>query len=146
MPEGYHDTVAPVDEGDAFLFLQGSHDVTGYFLRGHQHGIVLAIVQQAGGHESGPDVGEADGEMLHASQLFQGVDVDILETLGGGVGRGGSQSFGSGNGADDGEMSSLLPGKITERRGDHPYESRSVGLQCLEFDVRCQCVILMANA
>ena len=65
----------------------GTHNVAGHFLRMHQHGIVFAVVQESGGHESRTDVCETDGKFLDVSQLLQRIDVRVLETFGGRIGR-----------------------------------------------------------
>jgi hypothetical protein len=48
----------------------------------HQHGIVFAVVQEPGGHESRTDVCKPDGKFLDVSQLLQRIDVRVLETFG----------------------------------------------------------------
>jgi len=129
-----------------FVFLQGTHNVAGHFLRMHQHGIVFAVVQESGGHESRTDVCKPDGKFLDASQLLQRIDVCVLETFGGRIGRSSSQSFGSRDGADDRQVSSFLLGKVTEGGCHHAHKSGAVGFQCTEFDFRCQLVVLVTDA
>ena len=81
MPEGNQYAIAPVNHDNAFLFLQSTHNVSGHFLRMHQHGIVFAVVQEPGGHESRTDVCKPDGKFLDVSQLLQRIDVRVLERL-----------------------------------------------------------------
>ena len=112
----------------------------------HQHGIVFAVVQEPGGYESWTDICKPDGKFLDVSQLLQRIDVSVLETFGGRVGRSSPQSFGSRNGTDDGKVSSFLLGKVAESGCHHAHKSGAVGLQRAEFDFRCQLVVLVADA
>ena len=122
------------------------HNVAGHFLRMHQHGIVFAVVQESGGHESRTDVCKPDGKFLDVSQLLQRIDVRVLETFGGRIGRSSSQPFGSRDGADDRQVSSFLLGKVAEGGCHHAHKSGAVGLQSAELDFRCQLVVLVADA
>ena len=80
------------------------------------------------------------------SQLLQCIDVRVLKTFGGRIGRSSSQPFGSGNGADDCQVSSFLLGKVMESGCHHAHKSGAVGFQCTEFDFRCQLVVLVTDA
>lgn len=73
------------------FFFQGTHNVAGHFLRMHQHEIVFAVVQEPGGYESWTDICKPDGKFLDVSQLLQRIDVRVLETFGGRIGRSSSQ-------------------------------------------------------
>ena len=106
---------------------------------------MFSVVEQSGSDKAGTDICEADGKMLHASQLFQCIQVGILKALGCRIGRSGSQSFSAGNGTDYGNMSVSLTGKVTESSCNHSGKTGTVGFECVQFDVRRKSVVLMTD-
>ena len=65
--------------------------------------------------------------MLYVCQLFQGIDIGILETFCSRIGRGDAQPFGSGYGTDNRDVSFSLFLKIMKGGSDHSYKSCTIG-------------------
>ena len=88
--------------------------------------------------------------MAHPCLLRQAFQIMVLESLGGRVGRGSTETFGSGNGSDAGNagfgVAMMMSSKPVECRIHHSCESQAVGFQGLHFLFYIQRVVLPADA
>ena len=79
-------------------------------------------------------------------KLFKSIDVSVLKTLCGRVGRGNSQSFGTGNRTDDSQMSASVVLKIGKCGIHHPCETFDIGTCSIQLDFHIQVHILETDA
>lgn len=130
---------------------------------------IAAACDKVGLYEARSDICDGDREMAHPCLLRQAFQIMVLESLGGRVGRGCTETFGSGDGSDTGNAEILigmvcllltfrnrkltlmgwsrrLGGKSVECRIHHSCESQAVGFQGFHFLFYIQRIILPANA
>src|SRR3712207_3802044 len=115
-PKENEQSVPPVDNQHPLFPLQSSYNLPGNFPGFHQHGIMLAVVQQVCPHKAGTYVGEADIRPLQVSELLQRIQISVLKSFGGRVGGSYAQTFCPRNGADSCQMSFPLFFKIRKSR------------------------------
>lgn len=146
-PEEDEQAVAPIDDADAFAMFQGIYNLACYRFGFHQHGVVC-IAQEVSGYEAGTDVGKADGQLLDVCQLYEGLDVGVLETFGCRIGGGYADTLGAGNGTDDGDVSAVLAGgmflEVIECPSDHAHKPLAVGAGSAYFYLGFKIRILRA--
>ena len=104
------------------------------------------IIEQGRSHEAGTYIGEGDRPLFYPAELRQGVDVAVLETFGGGIGGGDTQSFRAGDGADHGDVPAAMAGEIVVGGKHHAGESLYVGLDGVHLDGLVEAAVLMADA
>ena len=59
-PKGGEEAVAPVDDGDMAVVVDGTDNIAGNLFWLQHHGIVEITAQQIGIHEAGTDIGEVN--------------------------------------------------------------------------------------
>ena len=64
---------------------------------------IAAACDKVGLYETWSDICNGDGKMAHPCLLRQAFKIMVLESLGGRVGRGCTETFGSGDGSDAGD-------------------------------------------
>ena len=69
---------------------------------------IAAACDEVGLYEAWSDICDGDGEMTHPCLLRQAFQIMVLESLGGRVGRGSTETFGSGDGSDAGNAEILI--------------------------------------
>ena len=72
---------------------------------------IAAACDEVGLYETWSDICNGDGEMTHPCLLRQALQIMVLESLGGRVGRGSTETFGSGDGSDAGNAE-ILTGMV----------------------------------
>lgn len=85
--------------------------IPGHALCRHEHGVVFAVAEQVGPDEARAQVGEVDVEMAQAGLLFQGLDIDIAESLGSTIGGSHAQALCARYRRDDGDVAVALDAK-----------------------------------
>ena len=141
-PEGSEETIAPVDDADVVVSLDGTDDLTCDVLRSKHHRITEITSQQRRIHKSRSDIRKTNPQSSLMSLLFERLQIHVLHRLRGRIGRRRSESLRSRNRRDCNDMPPLLRpflflslSKIPVGLTDHPGESQAVRLHRGHFDI-----------
>ena len=126
--------------------MEGVDDLAGDLVGLEHHGIVEIVIEQIGIDKAGTDVGEADFQASGIGLLLQCLEIDVLEGLGGRIGRRGSQAFGARNAGDGCDVALTSLGEIAVSLPYHACKTHAVGVDGVEFDVGRERAVLLADA
>ena len=132
-PHSCEDSPATIDYTDVPLLFYGFHNAFRHILGLHQHREVRGIGQQRSVYETGANVREANVITMIISQLLQGLQVGVLHSFRGTVGRNGSQALCACHGSDADNVSATVCGKIAIGFAHHTHKTKTIGLHCLHF-------------
>ena len=107
-PEGSEQAVAPVDDTDVAMVVDGSDDVARHVLGLEHHRIVEVARQQGGIDESWTDIREVNIQVACVSLLFQCLQINVLQGFGGRIRGCWAEALGAGYRVNGGNMSAAL--------------------------------------